>query len=408
MEVQMKKYRSRVILAFIFIMMVQAACGCSINYTVDAFVYEDVNGNGTQDSGEPGIPNISFYRDFDTDSNGYDYGYRQMGDNHCPSASFDIYFIQVTVPSGFTLTEKAYNEDWNCTLLTDSIPTNFSRSYRVFIEEAQTRELRIGLAPIFGFTKTPHPSTFSAAGQEISYTFLITNPPGAEITNTTITDSKLGLTDFDCTGTIPGGQSDSCTGTYTTTDADVAAGSITNTATVTIFIGGTSLELEASATVNLVQTQEEAPAISGPVLSGQFSVFCDPNHAINFRVADGTDTSLVSQEFTNGNLILTIAGQNVSSTCQLTPDQSVLGCRYPDNIQNYPTQVQLNYSGNTLIQFAFYGEICTQSTGGGGGGGGGETSGGSSIPAACQADPASFECGCALDPNSDPDCIPVP
>jgi len=392
----MKTRHSRIFCALLAIAVAQVACSQEIRYHLNVFVYEDLNSNGTQDIGEPGIPNISMSPNITTNSEGYHLNYRDISNDICPPSL--ALPNPVTPPTGFKVTEYSFNENWNCS------PPAWGRDITLFnspyyAEGDQTRDTKIGLAPIFSFTKSPSPSTFTAAGETITYTFLIGNPRGAVISNSTLTDPALGLTNSVCTGAIQGGRSASCTAQYVTTEADVTAGSIVNTATASIFIGETSVDVEAEATVQLSQTVEDVPTFNSTVLSGQFSVFCDPNHLINFRVAEGTDTALVTSEIASGNLVLTIADQDISRTCQVTGDQRIMNCRYPGDIQNYPAAVVLNYNGTTLIQFPFYGEICTQTSTGDTG-----NDSSSTVPAACVTDPASFECFCAENPGADEDC----
>ncbi|WP_405087312.1 hypothetical protein [Microbispora sp. NBC_01389] len=83
--------------------------------------------------------------------------------------------------------------------------------------------------------KTAFPSTVSAAGQTITYSYRVTNTGNTTLTGITAVD-----TSFSGTGTPPvvscpvsslaPGVSTTCTGTYVTTQADIDAGSIVNTA----------------------------------------------------------------------------------------------------------------------------------------------------------------------------------
>jgi uncharacterized repeat protein (TIGR01451 family) len=78
--------------------------------------------------------------------------------------------------------------------------------------------------------KTGSPTTFTAAGQEIAYTYTVSNTGEEEITGpVTVEDNKV---DVICpTGGIPTGESMTCNATYTTTETDVENGSVVNTAT---------------------------------------------------------------------------------------------------------------------------------------------------------------------------------
>jgi uncharacterized repeat protein (TIGR01451 family) len=86
--------------------------------------------------------------------------------------------------------------------------------------------------------KSVDPTSVSAAGQQVTYHFDVTNTGNVTLTNVAVRD-----TDFSGTGTPPNapcqdttldpGDSTTCTGTYTVTVADVNAGKVTNTAVAT-------------------------------------------------------------------------------------------------------------------------------------------------------------------------------
>jgi hypothetical protein len=91
-----------------------------------------------------------------------------------------------------------------------------------------------GLQPSLSLTKTATPTTYTAAGQVITYAYVVTNT-GSVTLSVTLTDDRVAAADITCPPTsnlIPGANV-TCTGTYTITAADVSAGSVTNTATVT-------------------------------------------------------------------------------------------------------------------------------------------------------------------------------
>ncbi|MFG3479935.1 hypothetical protein ACGF3K_32595 [Streptomyces sp. NPDC047980] len=93
-------------------------------------------------------------------------------------------------------------------------------------------------APELTLTKSASPSEVTAAGQEVAYTFVVTNTG-----NVTLTAVDVSETAFSGTGTAPQvscpgttlapGQSMNCTAEYTTTQADINAGAVTNGAAAT-------------------------------------------------------------------------------------------------------------------------------------------------------------------------------
>ena len=84
-------------------------------------------------------------------------------------------------------------------------------------------------------TATASPNNFTAAGQTVTFSYVVTNfstDPLGYTNAITVTDSKG--TTITCPATNLAANSNmTCTGSYTTTATDVAAGSITNTVTAT-------------------------------------------------------------------------------------------------------------------------------------------------------------------------------
>src|SRR5271165_324785 len=77
-------------------------------------------------------------------------------------------------------------------------------------------------------TKATTSTGFSAAGQTIPYTYLVTNTGNNAVTGVSVTDN---MNTVSCpSSSLAPGANETCTGSYTTTAADVTAGSVTNTA----------------------------------------------------------------------------------------------------------------------------------------------------------------------------------
>jgi uncharacterized repeat protein (TIGR01451 family) len=86
--------------------------------------------------------------------------------------------------------------------------------------------------PTVGLVKSVSPGWFSAAGQKLTYTFVVDNSSAGPLSGITVTDSRLGR--ISCPSpTLARAATVTCTATYVTTAADLRAGSITNTATAT-------------------------------------------------------------------------------------------------------------------------------------------------------------------------------
>jgi uncharacterized repeat protein (TIGR01451 family) len=84
--------------------------------------------------------------------------------------------------------------------------------------------------------KTASPTTVTAAGQTVTYSFRVTNTGNQTLTGVSVTESAFSGTGtppvINCPVTSVAPQaSTTCTGTYTVTQADIDTGSITNTAT---------------------------------------------------------------------------------------------------------------------------------------------------------------------------------
>ncbi|MFI6283239.1 hypothetical protein ACIBCM_00550 [Streptomyces sp. NPDC051018] len=83
-------------------------------------------------------------------------------------------------------------------------------------------------------TKSAEQPDFSAAGQEIDYTFTVTNNGRVPLTNISVADVGPGTPTVNCpVGPVAPGDSVDCTATYTTTATDVTNGNITDSASAT-------------------------------------------------------------------------------------------------------------------------------------------------------------------------------
>ncbi|SEH57123.1 MULTISPECIES: isopeptide-forming domain-containing fimbrial protein [unclassified Leifsonia] len=130
--------------------------------------------------------------------------------------------------------------------------------------------------PALTLRKTATPATITAAGQTVTYSFLVTNTG-----NVTLTDPRIDETAFSGTGATPvavcpagslvPGQSITCTATYKATQADVDAGTITNTATasadtsdgVAVTSPASSARVDVAQTPAITVVKSASP--SGPV-----------------------------------------------------------------------------------------------------------------------------------------------
>jgi uncharacterized repeat protein (TIGR01451 family) len=88
-------------------------------------------------------------------------------------------------------------------------------------------------APSLSLTKSANPTTFTAANQLITYTYMVKNTGNVDISNITVTDNRISGSISCSPSTLSPGASATCIAVYTTTTADVTAGSIVNEATAT-------------------------------------------------------------------------------------------------------------------------------------------------------------------------------
>ena len=95
-------------------------------------------------------------------------------------------------------------------------------------------------APGLTLAKSASPTTYTAAGDVIAYTYLLTNSGNVALGGPfTVTDDKTTVT-CPATASLAVGASIMCTASYTITAADVTAGSVTNVATASAADGPTS------------------------------------------------------------------------------------------------------------------------------------------------------------------------
>jgi uncharacterized repeat protein (TIGR01451 family) len=111
--------------------------------------------------------------------------------------------------------------------------------------------------PAITVVKTASVPSFSAAGTEITYTYVVTNTGNLTLDPVSLTDSELGAITCPATSLAPL-DSMTCTATHTTTSGDVDAGGITNTATAT---GQPPTGPTVDDTDTVTVPAEQAPAI---------------------------------------------------------------------------------------------------------------------------------------------------
>lgn len=94
-------------------------------------------------------------------------------------------------------------------------------------------------APAISLVKSVDPATVAAAGDSVTYSFLVTNTGNVRLSDPVVTETAFSGTGVAPVPVCPAAtvlapqQTVTCTATYTVTQADIDAGSVTNTATAT-------------------------------------------------------------------------------------------------------------------------------------------------------------------------------
>ncbi len=170
--------------------------------------------------------------------------------------------------------------------------------------------------PGVSITKTANPSTVTAAGQTVTYTFAVTNTGNVTLTDLSVADTQvapagaltsgptcpLGIVPPAYTGTLAPGFTADCTATYTVTQADMDNGSINDTATATATppsnVPITSAESTASVTatpapaLTIDKTAEPTTVTAaGQTVHYTFLVTNTGNVTLNDVAVDDTQTA---------------------------------------------------------------------------------------------------------------------
>lgn len=136
------------------------------------------------------------------------------------------YSVTETVPDGWTLTSLACSAGG-----TDNKPTaNITLAAGASVTCTYTNTKKLAALSL---AKTADPTTYTAPGQLITYTYTVKNTGDLNVTNISVTDDKI-VGAIPCSpSTLAPGASATCTAAYTITAADITAGSVTNTAKAT-------------------------------------------------------------------------------------------------------------------------------------------------------------------------------
>ena len=159
--------------------------------------------------------------------------------------------------------------------------------------------------PSIGLAKSANPTTVTAAGQMVTYSFVVTNTGNVTLAGVSVSDPLPGLTSINCpVSTLAPGSSTVCTPGYVVTLADINAGAISNTATV----AGTP---KAGSAVGAADANTVGAADANTVGAAD----------ANTVVAAATPAILIVKS-TNPSVV-TAAGQNVGYSFVVTSPTSI-------------------------------------------------------------------------------------
>ncbi len=183
--------------------------------------------------------------------------------------------------------------------------------------------------PAISIVKSASVTSFSAAGQPVAYSFVVTNSGGQTLTGVRVADPLSGLSAVSCpTTTLAPGASTTCTASYTTTAADVTAGQVANTATAAgttptaqqVTATSTRVTVPYVASSDLVADKSVTVGAATPFVPGQqvsWTVTArnnGPSVATNPTISDVVPNAVTNLAVSNvsAGWTCSIAGQNVN------------------------------------------------------------------------------------------------
>ncbi|ROR55341.1 putative repeat protein (TIGR01451 family) [Luteococcus japonicus] len=196
--------------------------------------------------------------------------------------------------------------------------------------------------PAVTIAKTASPTTVSAVGTVVNYTFTITNSGNTTLTGVTPADPLAGLSALTCRTaadaavTLPTTLAPkavlTCTASRSTTQADLNAGSVVNTATVTA-TGPTGTKVNDSASATVVATQRKTMEVTkaadktifstvGEVVSYTFTTTNTGNVVLSGVQMTDPMTRLANRTCTPAQPAVLQPGEKVTCTGSLTVTQA--------------------------------------------------------------------------------------
>jgi uncharacterized repeat protein (TIGR01451 family) len=241
----------------------------------------------------------------------------------------------VDVGTGAVWSQQASNggNKPHCTSAADALPgTNSKCSYQV------NNSPYVMPSPALSIDKTSPTTNYSAVGDIISYSYLVTNTGNVALSDLVVNDDVVASVSCpDTSGGLAPGGSITCAGTYTVTQADIDSGSVTNTASAT---DGNTTSPTDSVTVNAVQN----PALTISK-SGSPSTYAAVGDVIDYtyQVTNAGNVTLFD---------LTVSDDLITVTCPDISGGVAPGVSVPCTASYTITQADLDSGSVTNNAFA--------------------------------------------------------
>ena len=237
----------------------------------------------------------------------------------------------------FTATYTVTQADMNNGAIADSAvaygtPTGGSQYNSLPATASVTATQTPGLT----ITKTPSPTSVSAVGSVVTYTFTVKNTGNVTLTGIVVNDTQTSPAGSLTSGptclatTLAPGISTTCTATYTTTQADLDNGSIADSATATgTPPSGTPYTTPIPGTANVTASQTPGLTIAktanpttvsavGNVVTYTFTVKNTGNVDLTGIVVNDTQNSPAGSLTSGPTCLATSLAPGISTTCTAT------------------------------------------------------------------------------------------
>ena len=180
--------------------------------------------------------------------------------------------------------------------------------------------------PQVALTNTSPDTSYSTAGQVLTYNLVATNTGNVTLSGVSISDP--GVSGLACTPTQPAtlapGATLSCTGTHTVSQTDLDTGTITNTATVTGTppAGGVTSTATATATKVVSATQTPHVSLSKTVTEATYDA---PGQTLHYQLVATNDGNVTLSGVSISDSKVSGLSCNTAQPAVLTP-QATLSC----------------------------------------------------------------------------------